>query len=126
MSPHSLTRRGRPPLRPEVSASVDSAARFACTRGSTPVSGKELVLTGSVGSVDEAKEIRRRFVVQVDEQEHGKTKATFRAAMLRLPSEIEGPSTCISRSDSKGYRDCHSCHSVTSSLSPAEMAETPE
>lgn len=49
--------------------------------GLDPVTGKELVLTGSAGSMDEAREIRRRFLVQVDEQRHDKTKATFRAAM---------------------------------------------
>ena len=49
--------------------------------GLDPVTGKELVLTASAGTMDEAKEIRRRMLVQVDEQRHDKTKATCRAAM---------------------------------------------
>jgi integrase len=49
--------------------------------GIDPVTGKELVLTGSASTMDAASAMRRRFLVQVDEQRHDQTKATFRAAM---------------------------------------------
>jgi integrase len=58
-----------------------------------PVTGKELVLTGSAPTEREAEEVRTRFLAQVDEQRHPRTKATFRAAFekwLRVHELEEG------------------------------------
>jgi len=45
------------------------------------VTGKHLVLTGSAASLAEAKEIRRRLLVEVDEERYARTRATFGNAL---------------------------------------------
>lgn len=45
--------------------------------GTDPVTGKELVLTESTGSLDDARDVRRRLLVCVDDTMHAKTRATF-------------------------------------------------
>lgn len=73
--------------------------------GTDPVTGKELVLTGSASTLEDAKDVRRRLLVQVDDAMHAKTKATFRAAYekwLRV-GELDG----TTREDYARYARLH-------------------
>lgn len=49
--------------------------------GEDPVTGKRLYLTGSTTDEAEAKRILRRFLAQVTEQRHSKTRATLRTTI---------------------------------------------